>query len=59
MIRDLRTIILGDGSCGILRVVNSYKIGRILNALKLYSCHRVLLEQVGYGLHIVAIAQRR
>lgn len=55
----LRTIILGYGTQGVFRVVNSTKLATILKLLGLFPLYESVLERLGFGLHIFVIAQRR
>jgi 2-polyprenyl-3-methyl-5-hydroxy-6-metoxy-1,4-benzoquinol methylase len=55
----LTTIIVGYGSCGIFRIVNSAKLASILRSLRMLKWYERIQEYVGFGLHLIVVAQRR
>jgi 2-polyprenyl-3-methyl-5-hydroxy-6-metoxy-1,4-benzoquinol methylase len=55
----LRTIVLGHGTRGIFRLVNSVKLAAVLKAFGLLSLYRRAIEQAGFGLHFFVVAKRR
>ncbi|HQE19692.1 MAG: class I SAM-dependent methyltransferase [Aggregatilineales bacterium] len=58
-ILELKTIILGYGSRGSYRLVNSRRVRDILHRVGLASAYDSLREHFGYGLHIMLVAQKR
>jgi 2-polyprenyl-3-methyl-5-hydroxy-6-metoxy-1,4-benzoquinol methylase len=55
----LNTITFGMGSRGSYRLVNSTKLRSVLTAFGMAQAHDWLRGRLQYGLHIVAIAQKR
>lgn len=58
-ILHLRTMILGESSRGVFRLVNSTKLASALRALGLWNVYESVLERAGFGLHIFVIAERQ
>lgn len=54
----LRTIILGHGSTGIFRILNSAKLDQLLCRIALGVLWRATRTRVGCGLHLLAFCQR-
>jgi 2-polyprenyl-3-methyl-5-hydroxy-6-metoxy-1,4-benzoquinol methylase len=54
----MNTITFGMGSKGSYRLVNSSKLESILQTIGLLKVHNLLRARMGYGLHIVAVAQK-
>lgn len=52
------SILPGYGSKGIMRVLNSYKLRRLLKAIKLQAFFNAILLFLGFGLHIVCLAKK-
>ena len=57
-IKCLRTITPGIGDRGILRLAHSVKLAKTLKPLGLLTFYHYALLRAGFGLHILAIAQR-
>lgn len=55
----LTTIILGYGSLGIFRIVNSTKLAAILRAFRMLEWYERVLQRIGFGLHLIVVARRR
>ena len=55
----LRTIVPGYGTRGLLAIVNSPKLRRLLGALAMGRLYDALRCRLGMGLHLVALARRR
>jgi 2-polyprenyl-3-methyl-5-hydroxy-6-metoxy-1,4-benzoquinol methylase len=58
MIR-LSTIIPGQGTRGVFRCVNAPKLRYVLAAVGAEGRYDRILEQAGFGLHLLAVAERR
>ena len=54
----VRSVILGGGSKGVYRLVNSTRLHRLLDGVRLGATFRNLALGAGLGLHLVAIAQK-
>lgn len=57
-VKALTSLNLGDASQGIFRVVNSAKLGKVLGWLGLKQGFDRTCRQLGFGLHILAVAQK-
>lgn len=55
---EIRTIIPGHGVKGTYRVVNSIRINRLMKRIGLYRWFDQARLRLGYGLHIMALAQK-
>lgn len=55
----LSTIISGFGSKGSYRIVNSYLLRRVLRRLGLGDLFEKLILSLGFGLHIIVVAQKK
>jgi 2-polyprenyl-3-methyl-5-hydroxy-6-metoxy-1,4-benzoquinol methylase len=56
---EVTTIAPGFGDLGIYRLLNSKKVGALLNLLKLRTLYRKLLLRASFGLHTVVLARKR
>jgi 2-polyprenyl-3-methyl-5-hydroxy-6-metoxy-1,4-benzoquinol methylase len=56
---ELRSIVLGGGRTGMLRIVNSPRLARILKKLRLLNAYQELVKQGGFGKHLFVVAKRR
>jgi 2-polyprenyl-3-methyl-5-hydroxy-6-metoxy-1,4-benzoquinol methylase len=56
---EMTTIVPGFGDLGIYRLLNSEKVGALLDSLKLRKTYRKLLLRAALGLHIVVVARKR
>jgi len=55
----IRTIIAEFGSKGVYRIINSFKVNKLLHDLKLKNLKDRLCLRMGLGLHIVVLAKTR
>lgn len=55
---DMTTIVPGFGDLGIYRMLNSEKVGALMNVLKLRKAYRDLLLRASFGLHTVVLARK-
>ena len=55
----IESIIIGYGSTGIFRLVNSNKLGRLLRFLNMGRMYKNLLAKCNFGLHLVVLAKRK
>jgi SAM-dependent methyltransferase len=58
-ILQITTIIPGHGVKGLYRIASSYKLGRLLEALRLRHAFDAACLQAGYGLHTFVVARKR
>jgi 2-polyprenyl-3-methyl-5-hydroxy-6-metoxy-1,4-benzoquinol methylase len=58
-IAQMTTITFGMGSSGSYRLMNSAKVESALRQIGLSKVHNWLRAKLDYGLHIVAVAQKR
>ena len=58
-VKQLRTILSGFGNRGIFRIAHSQKLASSLKALRVYPVYREALLRAGFGLLILAVAERR
>jgi len=56
---DIRTIVPGFGDTGLYRVLNSEKIGWLLDFLRIRRAYRQALLDAGFGLHTVVVARKK
>jgi 2-polyprenyl-3-methyl-5-hydroxy-6-metoxy-1,4-benzoquinol methylase len=56
---DTTTIVPGFGDTGIYRLLNSEKIGYVLDFLKARTAYRKVLLRAAFGLHTVVIARKK
>jgi len=56
---EMTTIASGFGDLGIYRLMNSKKVGALLNLLKLRNTYRKLLLRASFGLHTIVVARKR
>lgn len=55
---EIGTFILGYGNKGIYRLINSQKIYKLFKILGLHNIYNILLEKLGFGLHIYVVARK-
>lgn len=55
---EMTTIVPGFGDLGIYRMLNSEKVGALMNVLKLRKAYRDLLLRASFGLHTVVLARK-
>lgn len=58
-VRQLKTILFGQGHGGLLRLVHSVKLWKLLSAAGLQSVYKNLVLRMGCGLLFCVVAQRR
>ena len=56
---SIQTLILGYGSKGVLRIVNSCKLNKCVKFLKLNKIFDYILLKLGCGLHMSVVARRK
>jgi SAM-dependent methyltransferase len=56
---EMRTIVAGFGDAGIYRVLNSEKIGLMLDLLKIRKAYHKLLLYASFGLHTIVLARKK
>lgn len=56
---EIKSIIPGYGTTGIFRIVNSYRLQKLLKFFGIFHLYTNLILRAGFGLHLIALAKRR